>query len=331
MFDMETWDVIIIGAGSAGLSAAIYTVRSGLRTLVLDEKIAGGTITNAPTVVNYPGFLEINGAELAQKMTEHARNFGAAIHEIEAVTALALQGDIKTVTTPTTTYNTKALIISTGSHYKELGVEGEQTFRGRGVSYCGVCDGPFFRDKHVLVVGGGNSACITALYLSGLTAQVSVIHRRETFRAEQSLVEDLTAKDNIKIFWNTEIQEIKGDKKVHAVTLKNNKTKQTSEIAADAVFVQIGETPNSQLAKTNGVEVDDHGYIKIDIHQQTNLPGVFAAGDITNHPIKQVGTAVGQGITAALEAYAHIKQPYHKKHPIETATQLSNTKTPSKP
>jgi thioredoxin reductase (NADPH) len=312
---METWDVIIIGAGSAGLSAAIYTQRSGLKTLVLDEKIAGGTITDAPTIVNYPGFLEISGAELAQKMADHARKFGADIHDIEAVTALNLQNKIKTVTTPTATYNAQALIIATGSHYKELGVKGEQEFRGRGVSYCGVCDGPFFRGKQVLVVGGGNSAAITALYLSNLATQITVIHRRETFRAEQSIVEDITNKTNIQTLWNTEIQEIKGDKQVCTVTLKNNKTGQTSEIETNAVFVQVGEAPNSQLAKASGVEVDEHGYIKTNIHQQTNLPGVFAAGDITTHPIKQVGTAVGQGITAALEAHAYIRQPYHKNTP----------------
>ncbi|MDR0492239.1 MAG: thioredoxin-disulfide reductase [Nitrososphaerota archaeon] len=331
MSDMETWDVIIIGAGSAGLSAALYTVRSGLGTLVLDEKIAGGTITNAPTIVNYPGFLEISGAELAQKIADHAQKFGAVIHEIETVTALNLHGEIKTVTTPTATYNAKAIIIATGSHYKELGVKGEQEFRGRGVSYCGVCDGPFFRGKHVLVVGGGNSASITTLYLSNLVAQVTLIHRRETLRAEQSLVDDITNKTNIKILWNTEIQEIKGDKQVRTVTLKNNKTKQTQELKTDAVFVQIGEAPNSQLATASGVEIDEHGYIKTNLHQQTNLPGVFTAGDITNHPIKQVGTAVGQGITAALEAYAYIRQPYHKKHPIETITPISKTEKTSKP
>ncbi|MDR0372888.1 MAG: FAD-dependent oxidoreductase [Nitrososphaerota archaeon] len=309
---METWDVIIIGAGSAGLSAAIYAVRSGLKPLVLDEKFAGGTIANAPIIVNYPGFLEISGSELAQKMADHARKLGAVVHDVETVTALNFQGETKTVITTATTYGAKAVIISMGSHYKEIGAKGEKEFRGRGVSYCGVCDGPFFKGKQVLVVGGGNSACITTLYLSGLVAQVTVVHRRGRFRAEESLAKDVASKMNVKILWNTEIQEIKGDKQVRAVTLKNNKSGQFSEIAADAVFIQIGETPNSKLAVASGVEIDKHGYIKTDIHQQTNLVGVFAAGDITNHPIKQVGTAVGQGITAALEAYAYIRRPYYK-------------------
>ncbi len=310
---MESWDVIVIGAGSAGLSAGIYTVRSGLKTLVLDEKFAGGTIADASMVVNYPGFAEISGGELAEKMTAHCRAIGATIHALEPVTEIQLTGEVKTVKTTRATYETKAVIISMGSHYKELGVKGEAEFKGKGVSYCGVCDGPFFKGKRVLVVGGGNTACITSLYLSGLASQVYVIHRRQAFRAEERLVSDINAKNNVKIMWNTEIQEIKGDKQVKTVTLIDNVTKQTGELEVDAVFVQIGEAPNSQLAKAAGVEVDEHGFIKVDVKQQTNLQGVFAAGDITDQPIKQVGTAVGQGITAALEAYAYIRRPYYRE------------------
>jgi thioredoxin reductase (NADPH) len=310
---MENWDVIIVGAGSAGCAAAIYAVRSGLKTLVLDEKFAGGTIADAPVIANYPGFASISGGELAQKIADHARSLGATIHDIEAVTALKLAGENKTVTTTAATYSSKAIIIATGSHYKEIGTKGEKEFRGRGVSYCGVCDGPFFRGKKVLVVGGGNSACTTTLYLSGLAKEVVVVHRRQMFRAEQSLVNDINTKANVKIMWNTEVQEIKGDKQVKSVTLVDNSSGQTSELAVDAVFVQVGEAPNSQLATASGVETDEHGYIKIDIHQRTNLDGVFAAGDVTNHPVKQVGTAVGQGITAALEAYGYVRRPYYRK------------------
>jgi thioredoxin reductase (NADPH) len=222
-------------------------------------------------------------------------------------------GEKKIVKTSRATYEAKAVIFSTGSHYKEIGVKGEKEFRGKGVSYCGVCDGPFFKGKKVLIVGGGNSACITTLYLSGIASQVTVTHRRQAFRAEESLVTDIASKGNVNILWNTEIQEIKGDRQVKAVILKNNLTQQITELPADAVFVQVGEAPNSQLAKACGVETDEHGYIKIDIRQQTNLPGVFAAGDVTNHPVKQVGTAVGQGITAALEAYSYIRRPYYRK------------------
>jgi thioredoxin reductase (NADPH) len=310
---MENWDIIIIGAGSAGLAAGIYAVRSGLTTLILDEKFAGGTISDAPTVVNYPGFAEISGGELAEKMTSHCRKLGATIHDLEPVTELELTGEKKIVKTSKATYEAKAIIFSTGSHYKEIGVKGEKEFRGKGVSYCGVCDGPFFKGKKVLIVGGGNSACITTLYLSGIASQVTVTHRRQAFRAEESLVTDIASKGNVNILWNTEIQEIKGDRQVKAVILKNNLTQQITELSVDAVFVQVGEAPNSQIAKASGIEIDEHGYIKIDIRQQTNLPGVFAAGDVTNHPVKQVGTAVGQGITAALEAYSFIRRPYYRK------------------
>ncbi len=310
---MENWDVIIIGAGSAGLAAGIYTVRSGLKTLILDEKLAGGTISDAPTVVNYPGFAEINGGELAEKMTNHAKKLGSIIHDIEPVVSMDLAGEIKKITTSKATYEAKAVIISQGSHYKEMGAKGEKEFRGRGVSYCGVCDGPFFKGKKVIVVGGGNSACITTLYLSGLAAQVTVIHRRQAFRAEETLVSDIASKSNVSILWNTEIQEIKGDKQVKTVALIDNTTQKTSELAADAVFVQVGEAPNSQIAQASSIETDGHGYIKIDIRQHTNFMGVYAAGDVTNHPVKQVGTAVGQGITAALEAYAYIRRPYYQK------------------
>ena len=310
---MESWDVVIVGAGSAGLAAGIYAVRSGLKTLILEEKMAGGTITDAPMVVNYPGFAEISGGELAEKMTTHTRKLGAIIHDIEAVTDMNLNGDKKTVTTTRTTYEAGAVILAMGSHYKEIGVKGEKEFRGRGVSYCGVCDGPFFKGKKVLVVGGGNSACITTLYLSGLAAQVTVTHRREAFRAEQSLVTDIASKSNVNILWSTEVQEIKGDKQVKTVMLKNNITGQTSELPVDAVFVQVGEAPNNQTVIAAGIELDEAGYIKINIKQETNILGVYAAGDITNHPVKQVGTAVGQGITAALEAYGYIRRPYFKK------------------
>jgi len=313
MLIMENWDLIIIGAGSAGLSAGIYAERSGLKSLILDEKLPGGTISDAPIVVNYPGFAEISGGELAEKMTTHARKLGAIIHELEPVTEMNLTGEKKIVTTSKATYEAKAVIISTGSHYKEIGVKGEKEFRGRGVSYCGVCDGPFFKGKKVLVIGGGNSACITTLYLSGLASQVTVTHRRKAFRAEESLVTDIASKNNVNVLWETEVQEIKGDKQVTQVTLVDNSTGKTSEQAVDAVFVQVGEAPNSQIAKASGVETDEHGYIKTDILQKTNLAGVFAAGDVTNHPIKQVGTAAGQGITAALEAYSYIKRPYYRK------------------
>lgn len=310
---MESWDLIIIGAGAAGLSAGIYGARSGLKTLLIEEKLAGGTAVDAPVVENYPGFPHILGAELAEKMVLHCKNAGAIIHELETVTNLDLKDEKKIVKTNQAEYQAQAIIIASGAHYREINVKGEKEFRGRGVSYCGVCDGPFFKGKHVLVVGGGNSACTTTLYLSGLAAEVIVVHRRDAFRAEEAVVKDITAKPNVKILWNTEIKEIKGEKLVTTAVLSNIKTGEINEIQINGVFVQVGESPNSQLAKDAGVKVEESGRIEIDIHQRTNLSGIYAAGDVTNHPVMQIGTAVGQGITAALDAYSYIRQPYYKK------------------
>ena len=246
---METWDLVIIGAGAAGLAAGIYGARSGLKTLLIDEKMAGVTTADAPVVENYPGFHQVSGAELADKKVLHAKKAGAIIHELETVTALDLGGEKKVVKTSRGEYEAAAVIIASGAHYREMGVKGEKEFRGRGVSYCGVCDGPFFKGKRVLVVGGGNSACITTLYLSGLAAEVVVVHRREAFRAENALVKDLESKGNVKVFWNTEVKEIRGEKTVKTAVLYDPKTGETRELPVDGVFVQIGESPNSQLAQ----------------------------------------------------------------------------------
>ncbi|MDH5793577.1 MAG: FAD-dependent oxidoreductase, partial [Candidatus Bathyarchaeota archaeon] len=299
--------------GAAGLAAGIYAARSGLKTLVLEEKMAGGTTADAPLVENYPGFQSISGMELAQKMVAQCRGTGVIIREFEKVLSLDLNGEKKIVKTNRTVLETETVIIASGSRYREIGVPGEKEFLGRGVSYCGICDGPLFKAKRVLVVGGGNSALITALYIAGLASEVKVAHRRDAFRAEEALVKALNEKANIEILWNSEVKEIKGEKLVNKVTIFNRNTGETKELLVDGVFVQVGETPNSQLAKEAGVEVDKDGYVMIDIRQRTNIAGVYAAGDVTNHPVKQVGTAVGQGITAALEAYGYIRRPYYYK------------------
>ncbi|MBS7621932.1 FAD-dependent oxidoreductase, partial [Candidatus Bathyarchaeota archaeon] len=235
------------------------------------------------------------------------------IREFEKVTSLNLKGEDKIVETVRASYRAKAVIIASGTSYAELGVPGEKEFRGRGVSYCGICDGPLFKGKRVLVVGGGNSAVATALYLTHLASEVKVVHRRDAFRAEEARVRALLEKPNVEVFWNSELKEIKGEKLVSKVVLSNSKTGAVTELPIDGIFVQVGERPNSQLAKEAGVTVDEHGYIIVDARQRTNVPGVYAAGDVTNHPVKQVGTAVGQGITAALEAYGFIRRPYYFK------------------
>ncbi|MEM3579094.1 MAG: thioredoxin-disulfide reductase [Candidatus Bathyarchaeia archaeon] len=308
---METWDLIIIGAGPAGLTAGIYAARSGMKALIIEEKIAGGTVGDAPIIENYPGFEKISGVELAQKIAAQCRKLGTVIHEFERVAALDLKSEEKIVKTDKGVYKAKTVIIASGSIHSELGVPGEREFRGRGVSYCGICDGPLFKGKRVLVVGGGNSAVATALYLAELASEVKVAHRRDAFRAEEARVKTLIEKRNVEVLWNTEVKEIKGDKIVGKAVLINNKTGETFELPVDGVFIQVGEIPNSKLAREAGVELDEHGYIVVDVRQRTNILGVYAAGDVTNHPVKQVGTAVGQGITAALEAYGYVKRPYY--------------------
>jgi thioredoxin reductase (NADPH) len=310
---MESYDLIIVGAGAAGLSAGIYGVRSGLKTIVLEEKLAGGTTGDAPWVENYPGFQNISGTELAQKMVAHAKSAGVKISEFEKVVKMDLKGERKVVETDKGTYEARVVIIASGSEYRHLGVPGEKELRGRGVSYCGLCDGPFFKNKLVLVVGGGNSALMTALYLAHIGSDVKVAHRREAFRAEEALIQALKSAENIEVLWNSEINEILGDKMVRSVRVFNNKTGENKELPFDGVFIQVGETPNSETAKEAGVSVNENNYVVIDGLQHTNLEGVYAAGDVTNHPVKQIGTAVGQGITAAIEAFVYVRRPYHRK------------------
>ena len=275
--------------------------------------MAGGTTAEAPLVENYPGFQNISGIELAQKMAAHCRSTGVIIREFEKVLSLDLMGEKKIVKTNKTTCEAKAVIIASGSHYSEIGVPGEREFRGRGVSYCGICDGPLFKGKWVLVVGGGNSAAITALYMADIASEVKIVHRRNAFRAEEALVKALKEKANVEVLWKAEVKEIKGEKLVNKATILDRKTGETKELVVDGIFVQIGEAPNSQEAKEAGISVDEDGYIIVDIRQRTNIAGVYAAGDVTNHPVKQIGTAVGQGITAALEAYGYIRRPYYYK------------------
>jgi thioredoxin reductase (NADPH) len=310
---MENLELVIMGAGPAGLAAGIYGARSELKTLILEEKMAGGTTADAPLIENYPGFQSISGRELAQKMVTHCRGVGVEIHELERVVSLDLEGERKRVKTGKVTYEAQAVIISSGTHYLKLGIPGEKQFRGKGVSYCGVCDGPLFKNKRVLVVGGGNSAVTTALYIAELASKVKLAHRRKMLRAEEALVDALKSKSNVEILWNTEVKEIEGTNVVGKALLFDNETGETKELGVDGVFIQVGEAPNSQLAKKAGVNINGEGYIIVEVRQRTNIAGVYAAGDVTNHPVKQVGTAVGQGITAALEAYGYIKQPYYYK------------------
>jgi len=309
---MENWDLIIIGAGPAGLTAGIYAGRSGLKALILEEKMPGGEAAVTPWVENYPGFESISGLELIEKMTKHCKRFGAQINELKKVTSLDLRGEEKLAKTDKDVYSASAIIIATGTHYRLLNVPGEDKFQGRGVSYCALCDGAFFKGKRVVVIGGGNSAATSARYLSNVASNVKLVHRRSQLRAYSTSVEALK-KQNVEFLWNSEVKEIKGNDVVKSVILQHNKTGEIRELEVDGIFVQIGETPNTKFVKEAGVAVDKNGYIIVDARQKTNVQGVFAAGDVTNGPVKQIGTAVGQAITAATEAFGYIKRPYYYK------------------
>jgi len=310
---MEHWDLIVIGAGPAGLTAGIYGARSGLKTLVIEEKTPGGAAALTPFIENYPGFAEgISGQDLVQKMASHCRKVGATIQELEKVRRLNLKTKEKLVETDRAKHTASAIIIASGCEYRKLGVPGEEEFAGRGVSYCATCDGPFFKERKVLVVGGGNTAVVSAIFLANLASNVKLAHRRTQLRAEEALIKDLHA-HKVEILWNTELKQIKGDVKVKSAVLFNNKTGETVEIDVAGVFVLVGEVPNSQVARESGVVVDKEGYIVVDERQRTNIEGVYAAGDVTINPVKQIGTAVGQGIVAAVESFGYIKRPYYYK------------------
>jgi len=308
--EMEHWDLIIVGAGPAGITAGLYGARSGLKTLVLEEKTSGGEAARIPTVENYPGFEGINGRELVDKMIEHCRKAGANINELERVVELDLGGEKKIVKTSLegyrASYTASTMIIASGCHSGEAGVHGESQFRNRGVSYCAVCDGAFFKEKKVLVVGGSNRAVISAIYLANLASIVKLSHQGNKLEAEEALQNNLHAQ-KVDTLPNTELKEIKGDVKVKSAVLVNNKTGETEEISVDGVFIQVGEVPNSQFAKESGIAVDEGGYIIVDERQRTNIEGVYAAGDVTTGPVKQIGTAVGGAIIAANEAFESIK------------------------
>jgi thioredoxin reductase (NADPH) len=307
----QEYDVIIIGAGPAGLTAGIYCARNGLKTLILEEKLPGGLAAEASLIENYPGFIDgVSGLDLVNRMVKQAKKFAVEINELEPVLELTVKGKKKIVQTEKKRYTTSAIILSSGCHCKHLNVVGESLFQGKGVSYCAVCDGPLFRNRHLIVVGGGNSAAMSALYLSELAAEVKLIHRREGLRAEDALIKDLKRK-SVKVMLNTEIDEIKGEQIVKEVILFNNKTEKMEEVPVDGIFIHVGETPNSKIAKEAGIDTDSTGFVIVDPKQQTNIEGVYAAGDVTNCEVKQIGTAVGQAIIAALEVFGFLKRPYY--------------------
>ncbi|GAB4490125.1 MAG: FAD-dependent oxidoreductase [Thermodesulfovibrionales bacterium] len=304
-------DLVIIGAGPAGLTAAIYSARSGIRSVVLEKANIGGQVAITPLVENYPGFTKIGGKALMDMMAHQAVQY-CEIHQGEEVLGISKENGRFTVTTNRARYIARAILIATGAESKKLDVPGEKEFQGRGVSYCAACDGYFFKDnKKVIVVGGGNTAATEALHLKGLGADVTIVHRRDRLRAEQYLQESI-ARNRIPVIWNTVVKEISGNKTVTGVLLENTSDGARRRIPVDGVFVAVGYTPSSGLAALLGVETDEEGYVKARDGQRTSEPGIYAAGDITGG-IKQIVTAVSQGAVAATSIFEDLNRPYWKQ------------------
>jgi thioredoxin reductase (NADPH) len=298
----RVWDVLIIGGGPAGLSAALYASRAMRKTLVLESKMPGGQIATTSEVEDYPGILATTGPELSMQMMAHAEHFGAEILIGEEVVDAQLDKKIKTITTDTgNVLKAKTVIIATGAAPRTLGVPGEDELRGRGVSYCAVCDGPFFRDRPLAVVGGGDAAFDEALYLTKYASTVYIIHRRDEFRAQQVLVDRAKKNPKIEFILNTVVEKVNGDEAVQSVTLRDVRTNETRELPLGGLFVYIGNIPNTQLF-SRYLNVDESGYIEVDPNMATHCPGVYVAGDVRLSPLKQIVTAGADGSVAALTA-----------------------------
>lgn len=297
--DTMTFDYIIIGGGPAGLSSAQYAARSGLKTIVFDGGGTGGQVVQIPELENYPGvFPAVNGFDFIETMKNQALTFGAQIKQTQ-ISSIDKKGKDFVITTKDAVYTAPTLCIATGAVHKNLGVPGEKEFSGRGVSYCATCDGPFFKNKKIYVVGGGDSACAEATYLTSISKDVSIIHRRDTFRAQKAVVDKMLAA-GVKPVYDTVVKSINGTMKVTSLTLKNVKTGQTTEADCDAVFIFAGMSPQTELVDM--IKKDEAGYIITDENMQTSIPGLFAAGDVRAKPFRQIVTAVNDGAIAAHSA-----------------------------
>ena len=303
-------DLVIVGSGPAGLTAAIYAARAGFAPLVLEGGLtAGGALMTTTEVENFPGFPEgVQGPDLMAQMREQAARFGAEFVTDDAV-ALELAGPIKTITdSDNTTYRAKAVILATGSAYRKLGLADEERLSGHGVSWCATCDGFFFRGKHVAVIGGGDSALEEATFLTRFASAVTVVHRRDALRASKILADRALANPKIAFRWNAVVTGIQGDQAATGLVLRDTVTGETSELAVDGVFIAVGHEPRSELVKGQ-VTLDDAGYVVVTPPSQaTNLPGVFACGDLVDHTYRQAITAAASGCRAALDAQAWLAE-----------------------
>jgi thioredoxin reductase (NADPH) len=307
---VPVYDLIVLGGGPAGLTAEIYAGRAALKTLVLVGPIPGGQVSFTGMVENFPGFPEgVTGAELAQRMQSQAERFGGRI-VMEAVTGVDLSSYPFIVRTQSETVRGRTIVIATGAFPRRLGVRGEKEFFGRGVSTCATCDGFFYRDKRVAVVGGGDSAIDEGLFLTKFAREVVVVHRRDELRATKIYQERAFANPKMSFVWDSVVEEVLGEQTVTGVRVRNVKTGETSVIEADGVFVYVGMVPGTKLF-TGQVELDEHGYVLTDRRQRTSVPGVFAAGDVQNPDFRQVVIAAGSGATAAIEAGRFLAEQSH--------------------
>jgi thioredoxin reductase (NADPH) len=297
----EIHEVIIIGGGPGGMTAGLYTSRSRLGTLLIESALFGGQMTTTELIENYPGFPQgVTGDELSRLMEDQARKFGMKT-VTEEVVAVSLEGDVKVVQTQESTYRCKALIVSTGAEYRKLGVPGEKEFAGKGVSYCATCDGAFFRDSPIVVVGGGDSALTEALFLTKFAKEVTIIHRRDALRGTKIYQERALSSPKIKFLWDSTVQEIKGDSTVRSIHVKNVKTGEIKEVDTEGVFLFVGLVPRTLFLK-GVVQMDEAGYILTNEDCETSVKGIFAVGDCRKKLLRQIATAVGDGATAAFAA-----------------------------
>ena len=303
---MEKYDIIIIGAGPGGLTAGIYAGRQGTRNLIIDRDLAGGIGREVPEMENYPGFDSISGLELIEKMKAQATK-NTELHEMEEVVEITKSDEEYRFTVKTTKdeYQTKTVILATGSSHRHLDAKGEDEFLGKGVSYCATCDGFFFQGRDIIMVGGGNSALQEALYLNNLGANVTLIHRRDEFRAQKHLQNQIK-EAGINTIMNATVEEIKGEMLVESVTLKDTVTGEVSELPVNGVFISVGYVPHTELAQQLGVELDESGHIIIDNDQKTNVDYVYAIGDVCIG-LKQWIVACGEGAVAATSAFHDIQ------------------------
>jgi thioredoxin reductase (NADPH) len=303
----DTRNVIIIGSGPAGYSAAVYAARASLHPLVFEGSVtAGGALMNTTEVENYPGFRDgIMGPALMDEMRAQAERFGAEL-VADDIVEMDLVGEVKTVKTATDTYSARSVILATGSGYRKLGLPNEEELSGRGVSWCATCDGFFFREQHIAVVGGGDSAIEEATFLTRFGSKVTLIHRRDELRASKIMQERAFADPKLEIVWNAEVAAINGTDRLESLTLRDTKTGETSELEATGLFIAIGHDPRSELL-TGQVDLDDDGYVLVQHPStHTNLPGVFACGDLVDHHYRQAVTAAGTGCAAALDAERYL-------------------------